>query len=86
MSDQDRLTRLTRRRWALALLVVITIFSLAACDGGGDSAKTPPPTATWTPTPSNQVILPDVGTGGSQVSPLATPDALSPLPTPAAAP
>jgi hypothetical protein len=86
MSQQDQLRCSTRRRWALALLVVIAIFALAACDGGGDSAKTPPPTATWTPTPSNAVILPDVGTGGSQVSPLATPDLLSPLPSPAATP
>lgn len=85
MLKQDRLRRSTGCRWALALLV-IAIVVLAACDGGGDSAKTPPPTATWTPTPSNAVILPDVGTGGSQVSPLATPDALSPLPSPVATP
>ncbi len=85
MSRQDGLRRSSHRRWALALLV-IAIFVLAACDGGGDSAKTPPPTATWTPTPSNAVILPDVGTGSSQVSPLATPDLASPLPSPTPTP
>ena len=63
---------------------------LAACDGGDGAAKTPPPTATWTPAPSDAITIPGVetnsGQSGVQVSPLATPDPASPLPSPTSTP
>lgn len=65
---------------------------LASCDGQGNSGavKTPPPTATFTPVPEDSVILPAVESGsepaGDQMSPLATPDAVSPLPSPTPTP
>jgi hypothetical protein len=79
---------------ALRMIVALALAAgvVAACDGGGDEAKTPPPTATWTPAPTSEVILPAVESGGGpagdRVSPLATPDRASPLasPTPTAAP
>jgi hypothetical protein len=76
----------------LIVALALAASLLAACDGQGDDAKTPPPTATWTPAPTNAVILPAVegggGPAGDRVSPLATPDSASPLasPTPTAAP
>lgn len=74
----------------LALMVVLTLAAsvLCACDGG-DGNKTPPPTATWTPAPTSAVSLPAVDSGsqpGDQVSPLATPDLASPLPSPTPTP
>jgi hypothetical protein len=66
----------------------LLLLALAACDGG-DSDKTPPPTATWTPAPTNAVSLPAVDSGsqsGDQVSPLGTPDLASPLASPTPAP
>ena len=73
----------------VALLLIASL--LTACDGGGDNAKTPPPTATWTPAPRDAIIIPGVETnsgqpGGVQVSPLATPDPASPLPSPTSTP
>lgn len=76
-------------------LIVALAFAaslLAACDGQGDAAKTPPPTATFTPAPGDSMLLPVIESGSGpaaeQVSPLATPDRASPLasPTPTAAP
>lgn len=73
-----------KRRSALGV-AALALCVLAACNGG-DSSKTPPPTATVTPTP-NSVILPEVQSGdSSQVSPLTTPDANSPLPSPTPTP
>lgn len=74
----------------LALIVTLTLAAslLGACDGG-DSDKTPPPTATWTPAPTNAVNLPAVDSGsqpGDQVSPLETPDLASPLASPTPTP
>lgn len=78
-----------RRRGAW-LLIGLSLCVLAACDGGDGSVKTPPPTATWTPTPPTAVVLPAVESGsglsGDQLSPLATPDAASPLPSPTSTP
>lgn len=79
------------RRWTLVVIVSAGCL-LTACDDQGTSnnAKTPPPTATFTPAPSDAVVLPMVESGsgpsGDQVSPLATPDSASPLPTPAPTP
>ncbi|MFZ2489038.1 MAG: hypothetical protein WAZ19_13080 [Anaerolineae bacterium] len=63
------------------LLAALLVTALAACDGSGNTSKTPPPSATVTP---NAVNVPAVESGGShQMSPVATPDSASPLPTPA---
>jgi hypothetical protein len=81
-----------RRKASLAprLMVALALAAslLTACDGG-DTDKTPPPTATWTPAPTNAVSLPAVDSGsqtGDQVSPLETPDLASPLASPAPTP
>lgn len=74
------------------VVIVGAVCLLAGCDDQETStnAKTPPPTATFTPAPDDAVVLPMVESGsgpsGVQVSPLATPDAASPLPTPAPTP
>ena len=66
------------KRWLLAVLL---ISALAACNGSGDKSKTPPPDATVTP---NAISVPAVEGGNShELSPVATPDSTSPLPTPA---
>lgn len=87
----SRLSVAALRRWTL-ILVVSAACVLAACDDQGTSGnvKTPPPTPTLTPAPGDAVVLPLVESGsvpsGVEVSPLATPDATSPLPTPASTP
>ncbi|MFZ2361155.1 MAG: hypothetical protein WA040_17575 [Anaerolineae bacterium] len=72
----------------VALLLIASL--LTACDGGGDNAKTPPPTPTWTPAPRDAITIPGVETNSGQsevqVSPLATPDPASPLPSPTSTP
>lgn len=79
------------RRWTL-IVAVCAACALAACDDQrtSDGAKTPPPTPTFTPAPGDAVIIPSVeggsGPASGQVSPLATPDVASPLPTPTPAP
>ncbi len=77
----------TAPRMIVALALAVSL--LAACDGG-DAAKTPPPTATATPVPSGAITIPGVetnsGQSGVQVSPLATPDPASPLPSPTPTP
>jgi hypothetical protein len=78
----SRVSTVLRAVVALALAASL----LTACDGGGDDATTPPPIATGTPVPAIEAILPAVESGsgpaGNQVSPLATPDPASPLPSP----
>lgn len=80
----------TRASMAPRLMVALAIAAglLTACDGG-DNDKTPPPTATWTPAPTNAVSLPAVDSGsqsGDQVSPIGTPDLASPLASPTPTP
>ena len=74
----------------LIVALALAASFLAACDGQGDADKTPPPTATYTPAPGDSMLLPisEGGSqpGGDQVSPVATPDSASPLPSPTPTP